>query len=123
MKLRFRNNSVRLRLNQREVEKIAAGSPLEEQVAFPEGKVFSYILETVPEAEPDVSFKHGVIRVCAPALTIKEWAANESIGIYFDFPVSASVLKVAIEKDLECTDGPPEERDPNAFPRRVGKNC
>ena len=123
MKLRFRNNSVRLRLNQREVEKIAAGSPLEEQVAFPEGKVFSYILETVPGAEPDISFKHGVIRVCAPDPTIKAWATSESIGIYFEFPVSDSILKVAIEKDLECTDGPAAERDPNAFPRRAGKNC
>ena len=123
MKLRFRNNSVRLRLNQREVETIAAGSPLQEQVAFPEENILSYVLEAGAGAEADVSFKHGVIRICAPALTIKEWAGSESIGIYFEFPASASALKVAIEKDLECTDGPPEERDPNAFPRRAGKNC
>lgn len=123
MKLRFRNNSVRLRLNQREVERIAAGSPLQEQVAFPGGKVFSYILEPAAGVEADVSFKHAVIRVCAPAPTIREWAASQSIGIYFEFPASGTVLKVAIEKDLECTDGRPEEQDPDAFPRGAGKNC
>ena len=26
-------------------------------------------------------------------------------------------LKVAIEKDLDCIDAPPSERDPDAFPR------
>ncbi|HEY7304002.1 MAG TPA: hypothetical protein VH601_07810 [Bryobacteraceae bacterium] len=123
MKLRFRDNSLRLRLNRREVETVDAGSPLEEHVIFPGGNVFSYILEPGARFEPDVSFRHGIIRICAPARRIREWAASESIGMYFEFPANTCVLKVAIEKDLECTDGPPGERDPEAFPRGPGKNC
>ena len=42
---------------------------------------------------------------------------------YFDLPADRSVLTVAIEKDLECVDGPPEEKDPEAFPRAIEKAC
>jgi hypothetical protein len=123
MKLRFRDNSLRLRLNRREVETVAAGSLLEERVLFPGEDILSYVLEPGPRSEPDVSFRQGVVRICAPAPKLREWAASEAIGLYFEFPAGARVLKVAIEKDLECTDGPPEERDPDAFPRGSGKNC
>jgi len=65
-----------------------------------------------------------VIRVAAPSTEVKDWAANDaSLGIYFDLPANGSVLKIAIEKDLECVDGPEEERDPDAFPREALKIC
>lgn len=123
MKLRFRNNSVRLRLNRREAETIASGSALEEQIGFPEGSTFSYILEASARVHPEASFQGGVIRISAPAKHLKSWVAGSEIGIYFDLPVNDSVLKIAIEKDLECIDAPPEERDADAFPRAACKNC
>jgi hypothetical protein len=54
---------------------------------------------------------------------ISNWAHSDSVGIYFEIPANGARLQVAIEKDLECVDGPPEERDPDAFPRSVGKVC
>lgn len=123
MKLRFRNNSLRLRLNRREAETIAAGLALSEQIVFPEGSTFSYILEATPRLHPEASFQLGVIRIGAPAMHLKNWAAGSEIGIYFDLPAKDSVLKIAIEKDLECIDAPPEERDADAFPRAACKNC
>jgi len=114
MKLRFRNNSLRLRVNQREVEGLASGALLEEQVLFPgEGRI-SYTLQSSSAAAPEASFRHGVISVLAPQQQVDEWASSGSIG---------TSLKVAIEKDLECIDGPPEEQDANAFPRGESKNC
>jgi hypothetical protein len=44
-----------------------------------------------------------------------DWARGDEIGFYF---VVEPGLKVAIEKDLECVDGPEEEKDPDAFPRK-----
>ena len=121
MKLRFLRNSLRLRVNQREVHELASGIALEEDVRFPGSARMRYILEPYGQ-HTAVSFVGGVIRVSAPGNDVKEWANSEAIGIYFDLPADGSVLKVAIEKDLECTDGPPEERDPDAFPRS-GKTC
>lgn len=122
MKLRFRRNSLRLRVNRREVEGLSTGSRLEEHVHFPDDTQLGYVLETAGSNAPQIDFKAGIIRVAVPSMTIQRWASTEDIGIYFDLPANGSVLKVAIEKDLECLDGPPEEYDPDAFPR-AGKNC
>lgn len=59
----------------------------------------------------------------APGELVQDWAEGEQIGLYFDLPADSSVLTVAIEKDLECVDGPPEEKDPDAFPRAAEKVC
>jgi hypothetical protein len=127
MKLRFRNNSLRFRVNQREVAQLAAGAALEEWISFPGGSLISYVLQPSEQKAADASFHQGIIRVAAPEQQFKDWARNDDIGIYFEFPVDDTLLRIAIEKDLECVDGAPEERDPDAFPRTGtatdGKNC
>ncbi len=123
MKLRFRNNSLRLRVNQREVEGLAAGAILEEEVHFPGDARMTYVLEPSTDALPDASFCQGVIRIAAPQQQVRDWANSDSIGIYFELPANGASLRIAIEKDLECVDGPAEDRDPHAFPRDIRKNC
>jgi hypothetical protein len=122
VKLRFRKNSLRLRVNRREAADLASGSPLEERVYFPGDTCIRYVLEASAQSSPRASFADATIRVSAPQHLVRDWAANDTIGIYFDLPVNGSELRVAIEKDLECIDGPADERDPDAFPRPM-KNC
>ena len=118
MKLRFRQNSLRLRVNQREVDTLAAGEPIREDVLFPNDAWLTNIFEPFAAAQPQASFEHGEIRVAAPLWDVQHWALGTSIGLYFEVPAESTTLKVAIEKDLECVDGPPEESDPYAFPRK-----
>jgi len=120
MKLRFKANSLRLRVNQREVQKLASGQSLREQVAFPGGSTLAYVLDVGSIAT--ASFMHGTIRIEAPQSEVAAWAKAEEIGMYFDFDVAGSELRVAVEKDLVCVDGPPEEVDLDAFPR-TAKVC
>jgi hypothetical protein len=120
MKLRFKANSLRLRVNQKEVQKLESGESLIEQVAFPGGSTLAYVLEVGPTAA--ATFTHGTIRVQAPKGEVSAWAQAEEIGMYFDFDVAGSELRVSIEKDLVCMDGPPEEVDLDAFPR-TAKVC
>ncbi|HEY7211122.1 MAG TPA: hypothetical protein VH477_12675 [Bryobacteraceae bacterium] len=123
MKLRFRGNTLRLRVNRREVEALAAGRRLEEQVFFPGGSYLSYALEQGGQPSADASFEKNTIRVSAPACELRAWAADESIGLYFDLAAGEGTLRLMIEKDLECVDGPPEEYDPDAFARPASKSC
>lgn len=123
MKLRFRENSLRLRVNRREVESLASGARLQEEVYFPGDTRISYTLESSTDIAPAASFQQGIIRISAPRKEIHEWANSQSVGIYFELPASDRSLRIAIEKDLECLDGPGQERDPDAFPRSAGKNC
>lgn len=123
MKLRFRGNSLRLRVNRGEVETLASGTALREEVIFPNDAHFAYIFVPQANASPQATFEGGLIRVGAPISKVRDWARGESIGLYFDVPAGNATLKVAIEKDLECVDGQPEERDPEAFPRGKETVC
>lgn len=123
MKLRFRENSLRLRVNRPEVENLAAGGGLIEKIEFPGDARLTYILESSPQTSADASFADGVIRVSLPDWQVRDWACGDAIGMYFQVGPEGRHLKVAVEKDLECVDGPPDERDPEAFPRAPGKNC
>jgi hypothetical protein len=124
MKLRFRGNSLRLRVNQREVRELASGSELREEVRFPGDAKMSYVLRSASSQGPGASFEEGAIVISAPQSKVERWASSDEIGMYFNLPAGPAELRVAIEKDLECVDGPPEERDPEAFPRTsTGKNC
>ncbi len=123
MKLRFRENTIRLRVNRREVSNLVSGQPLEEEVCFPGGGHISYVLEPSEFNRPSASFQQDVIRIAAPRKELHEWASGEAIGMYFELPARNAPLKVSIEKDLECIEGAVDERDPDAFSRSAGKNC
>jgi Family of unknown function (DUF7009) len=123
MKLRFRGNTLRLRVNRREVDALASGDLVQENVLFPNQTCFTYIFEPSGNATPHASFESNTLRVAAPLLQVKDWARAEVIGLYYNFETEGTVLKVAIEKDLECTDSTSEDQDPDAFPRPKGNNC
>ncbi len=120
MKLRFKENTLRLRLNQTEVRALASGKTLEQHVDFPGGGRLSYLLAT--GASASVGLLDNVIGVTLETTQARAWAAAEEVGIYFEVATSARTLRVSVEKDLECVDGPPEEYDPDAYPR-VSKTC
>lgn len=122
MKLRFRGNSLRLRLNRREVQALAGGRSVEEHITFPASDL-TYTLEPTSTKGPQASFERNRIRILAPQAEIMRWSADQSIGLYYDLPTASEPLRIMIEKDLECVDGPPEERDPDAFARSVPKSC
>ena len=118
MKLRLRGNSLRLRLNQNDVAGLASGRMLTETVTFPGGTEFQYTL-VAPASSTDASAKlvASTIAVTLPGERTKTWADGDELGLYYDLPAGDAVLKIAVEKDLVCIDGPADERDPFAYPR------
>lgn len=115
MKLRLKENTLRLRLNQTEVRALASGKVLEQHVQFPGDVRLSYTLRTGSEAS--ANWANNTIEVRLPASQTAAWSSSEEIGIYFEVSTAHEPLRVSIEKDLECVDGPPEEYDPDAYPR------
>jgi hypothetical protein len=119
MKLRFRKNSLRLRLNRKEVADLAAGQGLEEQVVFPAGAVLRYRLEASPVIkDASAEFNQNGISITIPSQSAIHWLSADDVGIYYSLPSGGAPLDIAVEKDLECVEAPPEERDPDAYPRK-----
>ncbi len=126
MKLRFTPNSVRLRLNQTEVTKLAESGLLSERVDFPGPVPSSLVYSLRLATDSEIGLAHleeGEFTVTVPQEQAKIWANTvREVGLYYkhDLPGGGN-LRIAIEKDFQCVDGPPEEHDPAAYPNPLAK--
>jgi hypothetical protein len=111
MKLRFHENTMRLRLSQSEVAQLAATGSVDERIEFVSDQTLSYELESADRDDVVALFENNCIRVVLPKATVKQWAASDEIGIEGE----CGPLRVLIEKDFQCLhpDAPQSE---DAFP-------
>jgi hypothetical protein len=117
MKLRIRDNTLRFRLTQSEVDALGRGTAVEATTRIAPGQAFTYRLESAGDGQFSAAFSHGLLRVCAPAATVKGWAEGTEEGFAGELPVAGEPpLKVTVEKDFACLKprDPAEDRD--AFP-------
>jgi hypothetical protein len=121
MKLRLKGDSIRLRLGRSEVSSLIESGIVEESTHF---DVFGrdrlvYALISDPAiSRVTATFESGRIRVLVPSDRVREWGQSDDLGIEATQPAPGGrVLKILIEKDLECLDAPPEESQADAFPR------
>lgn len=108
MKLRIHDQSIRLRLNRREVAQFQEAGVLETSVDFAGGGQLSYGVESAEDVtSPRVMFAGGRLRVRLPRQLVTDWAGTDQVAI--EGP------QVLIEKDFQCMhkDG---SRDPDAYP-------
>ena len=118
MKLRIKGNSIRLRLTQDEVQRIAKGETVQEQVSFgSDVPAFTYALGVDPNATTlTAHYQEHTMRVHLPAAIAHPWAVTEQVSI--EETVSwdeKQELYVLVEKDFQCLHRPNEE-EPDNFP-------
>ena len=119
MKLRFQANSIRLRLKQGEVARLADTGRLEEKIVFATGpeQAFTYVIETVEgRPAPHAELSNNTVHVRLAAETVRHWAASDQVGIEEHQPLSPDhCLHLLIEKDFACLDRNDEE-NADTFP-------
>jgi hypothetical protein len=112
MKLRIQNNSVRLRLTQKEVVSLRDRRLVECAIRFPAGRKLGYSVASSSDAtEISVAWKDGSICVTLPHVTVNEWAGSGEITI----EGSDSGVQILVEKDFQGLHKP-AERDPDSYP-------
>jgi hypothetical protein len=117
MKLRIRGNSVRLRLNQTEVARLAAGERVEQATQFsPTSSLLSSIERAAGEPAPRATFDGRRLAVYVPDEQVRRWADSDQVGIAADQSFGGeNPLRLLIEKDYECLHSR-AEGDADAFP-------
>ena len=122
MKLRIRGNSIRLRLGRTEVVRMLTSGIVEESTTFDLAghQQLKYALVSAGYSSAvSAAFEDGRVIVHVPRDLILAWGATDQIGISAAQTTSdGGVLKILIEKDLECIDAPAEESQEDAFARR-----
>ncbi|PYT15157.1 MAG: hypothetical protein DMG59_14725 [Acidobacteria bacterium] len=111
MKLRLHSNTLRLRLSQSEVSRLAESGQVQETITFAPGQTFSYSIEARPEAEVGALLESNRVRIVLPAAVAKNWMESDQTGV----EGSTATLRVVVEKDYQCLHRESEE-DADAFP-------
>ncbi len=104
MKLRIRDNSVRLRLMRGEVETLQQQGVVAARTGFPGGREFRYEIESSPASvTPAAFFSDNVLTVRLPEATVLAWATTEQITIEGEqVLVDGDKLSILVEKDYAC---------------------
>ena len=124
MKLRLRHNSIRLRLTQGEVSKLAETKYVEEAIDFGPGsdtRALAYSIESIADSKSvAANFSGGKIRVMVPEAVIRHWAETDDVGISVEIKaLNGESLNVLIEKDFTCLKRR-EGEDKDTFPNPAG---
>jgi hypothetical protein len=120
MKLRIKGNSLRLRLSQREVQRVAEQGRVEETVEFglQPHQQMRYALQADTQAQDiHATFENSTITVHVPEQVVKTWAHSNQVGLQKDqFLNEEKSLKILIEKDFQCLTARPDEDESDNYP-------
>ena len=118
MKLRLRENSIRLRLLQSEIDALRDNGFVSEEIRFSETQILNYTLAVSTDAhEIAARFEDGKITVEIPIKAARLWAETNLVGLQNEQIVDKnSMLKITIEKDFVCPDRPSDADNADAFP-------
>lgn len=115
MKIRLKGNSIRLRLSQTDVAKLAAKGLIEEKFSFSKDAALCYRLQ-VQEGilKPGISYAANTIKVFIPADFTSAWPANNVVGTSaLHTTEDGTEILILIEKDFKCLDDTTEDQSDN----------
>ena len=127
MKLRVRDNSIRLRLTQTEVELARTDGLVRGTVPLAGNSNFEYVLESSPATvKPEAHMSNNVLTVRIPETEILSWSDSDEVSISATQLLDGgNELSILIEKDFACL-APREgedESDMYAHPLAEKENC
>ncbi len=121
MKVRIRENTLRIRLTQTEVAALARGEKVEQETRFAEASILtSSVAGSAAVPSPRASLQGSIISVQLPAATLDRWANSDEITIEEEQSTGdGPPLLLRIEKDFQCLHNEAEKiADAYPNPRR-----
>ena len=120
MKLRIKGNSIRLRLCQSEVLRLAIDGTVEDFTEFGPFRTqrLGYAICAAPELRGvNASFTDCRIIVRVPGSILQRWAMTDQVSIEaLQRTGGHADLRILIEKDFQCIDAATGESQEDAFP-------
>ncbi len=120
MKLRLRENSIRLRLLQTEVRRLRETGSVAEQITFginPGENLIYALVVSADASDITAQISNGRIEITLPVQTAENWAETNLTGLYGEQKISDTVrLKIIVEKDFVCGERPGDADNNDACP-------
>ena len=123
MKLRIRDNSIRLRLARGEVEALRESGVVSAKTGFPGGREFRYSVESSPASvNPAAFFSNNRLTVRLPETTVLAWATTEQVSMPGEQVLDdGETLKILVEKDFACLAPREGEDESDMYPHPEGE--
>ncbi len=104
MKLRIRDNSIRLRLTRSEVDLVRDDGLVRGRVPFAGRNNFDYVLESSPATvKPEANISNNVLTVRIPEAEIISWSDSDEVSISASQILDCGdQLNILVEKDFAC---------------------
>ena len=117
MKIRIKDNSIRLRLTRTEVETMRNAGEVVSHTGFADGRQFRYALESnAAQTAPSALFAGDEIRILLPEATVRDWADTEQVSIADEQHLAdGESLSILVEKDFACLAPRPGEDESDMF--------
>ena len=115
MKLRIRNNSIRLRLTQTEVAQLRDSGAVEEHIEFEQGQRLTYRIQADADRQTlSADYRDGNILLTVPKPMVTAWANSSQVGME-----ATGTLHVLVEKDFKCLNPTDPEDNVDTFPNPI----
>lgn len=104
MKLRIKDNSLRLRLDQEDMATFQATGRIEAATSFGGGTRFQYALEASADVDRlTARMESSRIALFVPEALAEEWTQTDRVSLTAEQTVEeGAVLRLLVEKDLGC---------------------
>ena len=118
MKLRIKDNSVRLRLTRSEVDALRANGTVVSKVEFPGARELRYRLESSPASvNPAAFFSDNAVTVRLPESAVLAWVTTEQVSLQGEQLLDdGAMLKILVEKDFACLTKREDEDESDMYP-------
>jgi hypothetical protein len=118
VKIRIKDNSIRLRLTRGEIDTVRDQGVVESHTGFPGGRQFSYVLESSPASvNPAAFYSDNEVRVRLPETLVLAWVTTEQVSIQGEQVLDdGEKLSILVEKDFACLAPRPGEDESDMFP-------
>lgn len=125
VKLRLRDNSLRLRLSQTEVATVAGAGEISSATLFG-SNALTVRLHRSGADHCAADFDGKSITVSVPGSRLERWARTQQVSIEAEQALpGGEALRILIEKDFACLSERPGEDDSDAYPHpdEAGGSC
>lgn len=104
MKLRIRDNSIRLRLTQTETDALKDQGIVAARTRFPGGRSLEYAIESSPASvTPAVHFSANRLTVLLPETVVLAWATTDQVSMHGEQRLEdGELVSILVEKDFRC---------------------
>ena len=119
MKLRLKGNSVRIRLDRKDLRELVDSGRVEDRVTFaPEPRhQFSYAVEigAANPGQPGIYYFEGRLTVRITRGDAEAWDGSDLVGFSSEQATEGGAVRVLLEKDFACLDRPAGEETDDAW--------